>query len=229
MESDNRQLAYKLGFLSRSNIQKEASKGAPRLHRLVSHAAIFDNAARYIVEHLDYMKYESQQPRVEAKNDDYDDDDDDDEEDDLLFDEVEDLEQPGLETSCHKASAPQSSISRNHYAQSRANNSNQIVVTTTRINSEDDETFDDAESDPSTEDSDNDSHSDDDWSDTTYNDDDDENGHSDWKFVDVDSTEEFGDSKSQHQSHDDDLLLWSQQPKVLSQMEADNLLLEAFA
>src|ERR1700760_4796618 len=53
----NRILAYELGSISRSNIEKEASKMAPRLRRLVGHATIFDSAAKYIREHIDDNKY----------------------------------------------------------------------------------------------------------------------------------------------------------------------------
>lgn len=45
-------LAHKLGAISRTRIEKEVSKGDPRLRRLVGHASVFDHVTGFIMTHI---------------------------------------------------------------------------------------------------------------------------------------------------------------------------------
>jgi len=63
------------------------------------------------------------------------------------------------------------------------------------------------------------------WSNSPCNDDN-GNKQSDWELLDV-CTKQFGDTGG-YDAQTDDLLLWSQQPRVLSEKQAANLFVEAF-
>lgn len=51
LESNDIYFAYKLGYLSGANIRKEARKPEPRLFKLIGHASLFDCTRKYITEH----------------------------------------------------------------------------------------------------------------------------------------------------------------------------------
>jgi hypothetical protein len=70
---------------------------------------------------------------------------------------------------------------------------------------------------------DDDDDEDDNWSDSTCADDYCD-GHLDRKVVEI-----YHAERSKYLHRNDDLLLWSQQPQVLTQGQADSLLVEAFA
>lgn len=54
-----RLLAYELGSMASSKIQKEGSKTAPHLNKMIGHAAIYDHAMRLIIDHVDGYGHET--------------------------------------------------------------------------------------------------------------------------------------------------------------------------
>lgn len=253
--ADARFLAYKVGSLSRSNIHKEAAKGAPRLRRLLGHASIFDSAAKFILEHSD-VKRANLATTEECEDDDddevedeaefdYDEDDEDDEDEETSFEHAE-----TTEVCYEKPLETPRQVVLNHYAQLRSKPQGAVVITTTQLDNNDD----DVGSDSGTEAGDDEELelSDDDWSDSTFEgddfeeDDDHHHHHHDdsqraahahaWKptaetysYYSVKSFDYQYPPYEPHSKSDDDMLLWSQQPRVLSQTQADSLLVEAFA
>ncbi|KIV90428.1 hypothetical protein PV10_07737 [Exophiala mesophila] len=51
LESNDIYFAYKLGYLSGANIRKEARRPEPRLSKLIGHALLFDCTRKFITEH----------------------------------------------------------------------------------------------------------------------------------------------------------------------------------
>ncbi|KIX02915.1 uncharacterized protein Z518_08858 [Rhinocladiella mackenziei CBS 650.93] len=217
-----RYLAYKLGYLSKSNIQREVRKAEPRLYKLIGHAALFDNAKKFITEHTEHDVREVE--GAESLAQDYDDED----EDGPSFGYVEDLRD---EESTESSFPP---LDSSNYS-TQQNGKNQPVLSVSATEIELPATEGDGwenDSDSSTEAGDDGNQSDGDWSDSTceeYEDEDDENVPPDRKIVDIfpEMTYDFT-TASKYSPQDDDLVLWSQQPRVLSQSQADSLLVEAF-
>ncbi|KAG9775773.1 hypothetical protein KCU88_g5078, partial [Aureobasidium melanogenum] len=251
--NDMRSIAYRIGYLSKSRIEREARKTEPRLWKLIGHASLFDNAKKYIIDHID------------------DDDDDDEavvdewaESDDELstIDHIEDL--LDLEDDDNEPAPiqppPHPQLQRQYQFQyyqactkciSRPDQKPQQVVVTTVIDcaseseseSEPEDQhqhhqrgFEDWEnvSDVSTEgdegDHDHDNTSDSDWSESTCaNEDHVYDASPERKLIDLCALATSQFSMPKYTPQDEDMLLWAQQPRVLSQTQADNLLVEAFA
>jgi len=248
--------AYRLGELSRSKIQREARKTEPRLHRLIGHCSLFDHARDFIVRHMHNDGEEDEaEPAAEGQADDeYQDDDV--ECGEWWEEDANDRRRSfAPRPSCpqkssrrhhrdHELSAKSSCLHLDQFSAAAAGpmkTPGVVVVTAVQVTTGDDEDerhqqqqhmgWDD-DSDSTTEgddDLDNDDDLfDDDWSDSTCEDE------------DVDDHDVFHHPKSSHHNtttslikphrpQDDDAALWAQQPKVLSQRQADCLLLEAFA
>ncbi|KAK5036423.1 hypothetical protein LTS07_002150 [Exophiala sideris] len=184
--------AYKLGYISRFKIEEEAKKAEPRLHKLVGHCSLFDQARRYILDH------NSQEDIVDAES-----------VGELSLDDSDEEFESEFE---HLESTDIAALSRKHSDKLGG----VVVVQATEIPN----TYldDDLDSDSTETDDDDDG-----WSDSTC-DDDNGDAYSDYKIMQIHHT-----TKSKYLHRDDDFLLWSQQPQVLSQSEANGLLIEAFA
>ena len=219
--TQTRILAYELGSISMSKIEKEASKTAPRLHKLVGHAAIFDNAARFIMQHIDdsIIEYDQMEPAVIEKEL---------HEEELGYSDLTGLKNCAeIETGTTQVSfeiTPHASF--NGYSQLKPKGHCSIEVTTTALNAEDVK-FWGPEAESSMETYDGYDYLDRQrWSDLSY-----KGGECkiqpEWEHLDSCSTQ-FVSSTLIRESHDDDLLLWSQQPRVLSTKQAESLFIEAF-
>ncbi|KIX98840.1 uncharacterized protein Z520_05301 [Fonsecaea multimorphosa CBS 102226] len=229
--SEARQLAYQIGTMSRSKIQKEAAKTVPHLHRLVCHAAVFDNAAKFIVEHMrDYSEPSSPLASIEEVED-VDDEDDFSLDDivDIVPEDDDDLGSAAYDPSLHTAQV----ASFNGYAQLKSPRLCGVVVTTTVVGSTRDIShWDEAESDSSSStESEEEEEEEEDDSDFDFHYDYADPGcsyfyrqserHADWEYAHT--------TCSKPNNHtDDDQLLWSQQPRVWSPQQAANIFVEAF-
>ncbi|OCT48843.1 hypothetical protein CLCR_05130 [Cladophialophora carrionii] len=211
-----RRQAYELSSISRLKIQKEASKTSPRLYKLVAHAAMFDNATRFILDHIDGSNVEldlSDSVAIEG-----------------LLDEKEhgcghiahpeDHEQNEVET-IQSSFEVKNYTSFNGYAHLKPKEGCAIVVTEA-LADEVDDTCEDTADESNTDSDDDYDHFDDReiWSDAPLD--------GDWRKMQ--SGWDFWDASSNlvRDSRNDDLLLWSQQPRVLSTKQAESLFLEAF-
>jgi len=216
MESEKRYFAYRLGQMSRSNIHREVGRAEPRLHKLIGHCSLFDNARRFIIEQInsDHHDADDEDGNGNGSGESWLDNDASaaGDKDGVSFQYVEDVQ-----------------MQRRLQADQPV-----VVVTATQIatgdydDSDDDDDDDlewDGDSDSTTgarEDDEEDCSDDDsEWSDSTW----DEDGDSAPPHV-------YAPAASAGQKHhcrhrDDDLLLWSQQPHVMSQWQADHLLIEA--
>ena len=196
LASETKYIAYKLAYLSRTNIQKETYKPDPRLRKLIGHCHLFENAKRVITEHIGeaHQLVNGRETVADDRSDD---------QGVSSFEYIEHTQDAqSIDLPCRRADSKPAKY---------------LGVDPLCGNSSDDE------DDSGTEASDGDSQSDDDWSGSTYEGDDDSDHTDGWlKTVYSISTTE----KSIPQ--DDDLILWSQQPRVLSPMEAEALLVEAF-
>lgn len=269
--------AYKIGYMSKYRIEREARKPEPRLSRLIGHASLFDSAKKYIIDHID--------------------DDDDDNDDELVHDselpeewthkaddldlpsieEIEDLDLDDDDDDGAELAADFAQIQHHYQPQhlpryfyqastkcmSRPiERPQQVVLATTTTtttgdqsnNNQDQAAFGDelydweTVSNASTEAGDDehehehgldhdDSVSDSDWSDSTCANDEQHHHHHvddarpDRKILDFCcalATSQFA-MPMYNAPQNDDLLLWAEQPRVLSQSQADNLLVEVFA
>jgi hypothetical protein len=210
-----RLLAYELGSMSKSKIEKEASKAVPQLHRLVSHAAIFDCTTRFMMDHINDTSVES--CMVENALD----------EEELGCIDIDSGDDHGkseagafegpLEITHH--------ASFNKYAELKADDGCAVVVTSALVDPEDD--MDEDGEDESTSESSDDMHPDQDsWSNSSTAGDQ-CTIRSEWELLDAFSGKAKGPG-SIISRHNDDHLLWSQQPKVLSAKQADELIADAF-
>ncbi len=189
--SDMQYFAYKIGNISKSKIEKEAHKAEPRLHKLVGHCSLFDNARKYI---LDRMHHEEEHAHYAQEDD----------KDEPSFQYVEDLEdeEPTYKTS-------------NFHGGLKG----VLVMKATEIAAED---YDDLEWDDDSDSTEADDDEEDNWSDSTCEEET-QDLYSDRKIVDI-----CGTSQPRYRPQDDDLMLWSQQPQVMTQSQANSLLIEAF-
>jgi hypothetical protein len=208
-------LAYELGSISRLKIEKEASRTSPRLHKLVGHAAIFDSATRYIIDHIDDTGGEL------------------DFRDSVAVEEILDEEELGCGDVAHieyhdenRVGTSESSFEAANHASFRGAHltaeEDCPIGVTKALPDEDDNAFGDTEDESSIDSGDDydcfdgeiwrDSPLDGDWCSL----------QSDWDFWESSSKQVV------HDPHGDDLLLWSQQPRVLSEKQAESLFVEAF-
>jgi hypothetical protein len=196
---DMQYFAYKLGSISKSKIEREAHKAEPRLHKLVGHCSLFDNARRYILDRIN--REEEQAHHIDSTNDLSIEEDD---KDEPSFEYVEDLSDEGTT-----------------YEQSNSHGSLQrvLVVKATEIAAED---YDDLVWDDDSDSTEADDDEEDNWSDSTCEDET-QDLYFDRKIVDI-----CGTRQPRYQPQDDDLMLWSQQPQVMTQSQANSLLIEAF-
>ncbi|KAK7888231.1 hypothetical protein LTR67_009108 [Exophiala xenobiotica] len=194
---DMQYFAYKIGSISKSKIEREAHKAEPRLHKLVGHCSLFDNARRYILDRISHE--EEQAHHIDSTNDLSIEEDD---KDEPSFEYVEDLSDKGPT-----------------YKQSNSHGGLQgvLVVKATEIAAED---YDDLDWDDNSDSTDADDE--DNWSDSTC-----EEENQDLYF-DRKTVEICGTGQPGYRPQDDDLMLWSQQPQVMSQSQANSLLIEAF-
>ncbi|EXJ87078.1 hypothetical protein A1O3_04036 [Capronia epimyces CBS 606.96] len=231
--ADMRCFAYKIGYMSKYRIEREARKTEPRLFKLIGHASLFDSAKKYIVEHID-------------DDDDEDDFDHDDElSDDLTsIDHIEELDLDD-DVECAEALPPSYAESQSQHQYYQASTKRisrpvqrpqQVVLATPaedglphHYETEDWENV----SDVSTEAGDSDSDSD--WSEATCEGDEHvvdavtAASHPARKILDMCELPTSQFSMPTYEPVDDDLVLWAQQPKVFSQSQADNLLVDIFA
>ena len=196
--TEARYIAYKLGYISRFKIEREAKKTEPRLHKLIGHCSLFDQARKYILEHHDQEDIVDAEAVDELSLD---------ESDEELEAEFEHIESVDIVTLSSKHSDKPGGLS---VVRATENPSTQLY---------DDLDWDDDLDSNSTAISDDD----DNWSDSTCGDDDGD-AHSDSKTIDI-----YHAAESKYLHRNDDLLLWSQQPQVLTPNQVDSLLIEAFA
>ncbi|KIW20149.1 hypothetical protein PV08_00724 [Exophiala spinifera] len=215
--SDMRYFAYKLGTISKFKIEKEARKSEPRLHKLVGHCSLFDNARRYILDTLCHDDEEQDEGAVDS-DDKWSLHDNKDDEDGISFEYVEDVQQKERHKSRSKSSRHSRGVvalKTEEITLDDGNDDNENEV-------EDDELEWEYHSD-STEAHD-DEDDEDNWSDSTCEEDDSqEPAYSHHKGMDI-----YPATHSKYTAQDD-VLLWSQQPQVMTPSQANNLLIEAFA
>ncbi|EXJ56694.1 hypothetical protein A1O7_07038 [Cladophialophora yegresii CBS 114405] len=211
-----RHLAHELSSISRLKIEKEASKTSPRLHKLVAHASMFDHATRFILAHIDGTNAELDLPdsvAVQGVRD----------EKEHGCDHKARLQhhdQGGVETS-QPSFEIKNQTSFNGYAHLKPKEGCAIVVIEAIADEEDNDFEDTGEESITDSDDGDDGHFDREiCTDTPIN--------GDWRKMQSDWN--FWDASSNviRDPHDDDLLLWSQQPRVLSAKQAETLFFEAF-
>ena len=227
--------AYRLGYLSRTNIQREVCKNDPQLCRLIGHAALFDNVKNYLIQHFDDDAQEAEvSERVENKGDD--------DKDTSPFEHLDNVDNnddgENMSTSlAYRLVNPNDQVSSRDVSQQNEALQIKVSITTIREDDDEDEAREndwDNDSDSSTEADDDDDGDDDDsdsadgWSDSTYENDDDDSAHPDRKIIDIFPEMETGSTIYKYKPRDDDLRLWSQQPRVFSQSQEQNLLIECF-
>lgn len=201
-----RLLAYELGSISRSKIQNEVSKSAPKLHRLVAHAAIYDNATRFILEDVHGINAKPMSSLPETTID---------------LDELDSKsnDQIRVDNSNTRSNEESDNLEITHhgsfngYSQLKSHDGCAVLVTTTLIGEENSncEVSDDQ---VCMEPAKYDSHE-----------------QKGWRYAQKDGRQSewnFETSAATYDPHSDDALLWSQQPRVLSPAQANNLLIEAF-
>lgn len=224
--SDMKYFAYKLGYLSRVNIRHEAQKAEPHLSRLLGHALLFDNARKYIHEHLD----DEIEP-VEVEEDPAPEWDEEDElEDDATFQYVEDIEDdseiiPDAQI-VHHSICLSSKESKEASLQFITTPRTLSVVHASPVTSRHscDQQWEN-DSNTSTEaDDDDDGH----WSDTTYEEDDSDLSLLDFSVSDPYLLKTAEPGYPSHKAEDDDIVLWSQQPRVLSLRQVEDIFIETF-
>jgi len=199
--SDMQYFAYKIGSISKSKIEKEAHKAEPRLHKLVGHCSLFDNARKYI---LDRINHEEEQAHYADSTNEWSTEEDD--KDEPSFQYVEDLadERPTYKQSNFHGHGGLKGV---------------LVVKAAEISAED---YDDLDWDDDSDSTEADDDEEDNWSDSTCEEEP-QDLYSDRKIVDI-----CGASQPRYRPQDDDLMLWSQQPQVMTQSQANSLLIEAF-
>ncbi|KAK5062555.1 hypothetical protein LTR84_004628 [Exophiala bonariae] len=213
--------AYKLGYLSRLNIRHEAQKPEPHLCKLLGHALLFDNARNYINEHLDDEELKPVEvetlPVLEWEEF----------EDDATIQYIEDIEDDP--TSIMDAEAIQQPVSSSHKEPSLQLVNTPRTLSILHASSIESRPHCDQQwengSNASTEAGDDDEGH---WSDTTYEEEDIDPpllhcGESDPFLL---KTADPG--YPLHKSEDDDIVLWSQQPRVLSLRQVEDIFVEAF-
>ena len=212
--------AYKLGYLSRVNIRLEARKAEPHLFKLLSHATLFDNARNYINQHLD-DEVEEVEIETEATIEWVE------EEDEATIEYVEDIDSDLSIPDAHIVHSPVSSFSKESSLVPVSGPRTLSVLHASPIQSQhtDDDEWDN-DSNTSTEAGDDDDE--DHWSDTTCE-------EEDIYVAPVDSTasdpyllKTAAPSFPKHKAEDDDIILWSQQPHVLSLRQVEDMFVEAF-
>jgi hypothetical protein len=206
----NRILAYELGSISRTNIEKEASKMSPRLHRLVGHATIFDSAAKYIREHIDDRHSEPVRMEEAVVEDDF--------EDDHISDCHLGSSRDHEEIRNQESFAITHVASFNSFAEVKVKESCAVVVTSKSFDPDDDASTDSSD--------DYDQISPQSWDDSNPMNDTCKI-QSEWEFMDS-NTKQLVCLSSNRNAQEEDTLLWSQQPKVLSTKQAQTLLFDAF-
>ncbi|RJE16906.1 hypothetical protein PHISCL_10757, partial [Aspergillus sclerotialis] len=111
--------------MSRSKIQKEAAKTVPHLHRLVCHAAVYDNAAKFIIDHMhDYSPEIEQSPLATIEEIE-------DVDDDFTLDDIVDIVPEDDDDDIEPALQTAQVASFNGYAQLKSPRLCGVVVTTT--------------------------------------------------------------------------------------------------
>ncbi|KEF59316.1 uncharacterized protein A1O9_04160 [Exophiala aquamarina CBS 119918] len=211
--------AYKLGYLSRVNIRREAQKAEPRLFKLLGHATLFDNARNYVTQHLD-----DEVDEVEIEADatiEWDED-----EDDATIEYVEDIRDD--QVSILDAPIVHSSVSS-----SKENSLGLVckprtlsILHASPIESQHiDEDDWDNDSNTSTEAGDDDEGH---WSDTTCEEEDVYVAPVDPATSDPYLLKCATPTFPQHKAADDDIILWSQQPRVLTLRQVEDMFVEAF-
>jgi hypothetical protein len=218
--SDMKYFAYKLGYMSRVNIRHEAQKAEPHLFKLLGHAMLFDNARNYINQHLD-----DEVDQVEIKTDttiEWEEEDD-----EATFQYVEDIEDDQI-------SIPDAQIVHSSVPLSSKEQSLGLVCTPRTLSIlhaspvEIAHTYDndwDNDSNDSTEAGDDDEGH---WSDTTCDEDDTDVVPLDCTVSDPYLLKSAAPGYTQHKAEDDDIVLWSQQPRVLSLRQVEDMFVEAF-
>ncbi|KIW83454.1 hypothetical protein Z517_02699 [Fonsecaea pedrosoi CBS 271.37] len=254
----SRQIAYQIGTLSRSKIQKEAAKTAPHLHRLLGHAAVYDNAARYIIKHMhDYTPEIERSPSLGSVEEIEDVDDDfslDDSLDDIV-DIVPEDDDDDVESSAttHESLLQTAQVaSFKGYAQLKSPRLCGVVVTTTPlVAGAGDGHWEEVESDASSTETE---------SDDDFDLDSDLEGDLQYDYYDPSAIESASQYRHYYERHsdwrdahscskessynyspsaptaytytythsDDDQQLWSQQPRVWSREQETRLFVEAF-
>lgn len=218
--SDMKYFAYKLGYLSRVNIRLEARKAEPHLFKLLGHATLFDNARNYINQHLDDEVEEVEieaDTTIEWAED----------EDEATIEYVEDIED-------HHVLIPDAQMVHSSVSSSSKETSLELInkpqtlsvlhaSPIESLHSDDDDW--DNDSNTSTEAGDDDEGH---WSDTTCEED-------DVYVASVNSTtsdpyllKSAIPAFPNHKAEDDDIILWSQQPRVLSLRQVEDMFVEAF-
>jgi len=234
VSGDVQYFAYRLGHLSRSRIQREAGKAEPRLHKLIGHCSLFDSARKFILDHMDDGGHHQAEDDEESESEDI---------------EVGEWWEEDVNNHHSRRSSQTTPVKSEESGKGGL-----IVVTATQIDAEgyvddldDIDDIDDLDWDndsDSTEDGDledDDGH----WSDSTCEDEDEHvhhphhknhhnHHHHSSKVIDIPTMTAKAVADTHYscsylaRSHNDDQALWAQQPQVLSRIQADNLLLEAF-
>ncbi|KIW48130.1 uncharacterized protein PV06_00749 [Exophiala oligosperma] len=216
--SDMRYYAYKLGTISKFKIEKEARKSEPRLHKLVGHCSLFDNARKYIIDTINHDDDDCEPDAATVDSgDEWSLDNDD--KDDVSFEYVEDVQKSQPKSRSSKSSTHSHSTPRNGVVVVKAEE-----VLFDGIDEDDVELEWEYNSDSTVEDDDDEE---DNWSDSTCEEDDSHvdssSSYSDRKGIDILPTAQ------PKYTTQDDFLLWSQQPQVMTPSQANSLLIEAFA
>ncbi|KAJ9615455.1 hypothetical protein H2200_001530 [Cladophialophora chaetospira] len=220
-QTQTRRLAYQLGLISKSKIEREASKTAPRLNKLVGHATIFDNAAKVIMQHInDSITELDRVDPISMDGEMY--------EEGRWFDGL-----GGHEISIGNEAVvtqipiePATNGSFNGYGQLKRTEDRHIEISTTVPGVEDGDDWD-MEAELAMESIDvysylNREH----WIDP-YCKIGEGKGRQEWELSNA-CSRPVASSTLPQKSRDDDFLLWSQQPRVLSVKQADSLFIYAF-
>lgn len=179
------------------------------MHKLIGHCSLFDHARKVII---DQLRNDTHDAEDEASGD---------EGDFWLDDGADDKDEPAVayveDLQAAKPATPQRIV----------------VVTATQVETEDYDGLEwEYDSDSTTGIDEDEDCSDDDWSDSTCDDCCDHH-HPNSKTIDIYPATKIMPVRHshhhqlQHKHQDDDLVLWSQQPRVMSQNQADHLLFEA--
>lgn len=219
--ADMKYFAYKLGYLSRINIRHEAQKAEPHLSKLLGHALLFDNARNYINKHLDDEEIEpvEVEPLPILEWEEF--------EDDATIQYIEDIEDDP--TSVGDAQVIHQSVSLSEKEPPLQ------LVTTPRTLSilhaspiesrrHCDQQWEN-DSNTSTEAGDDDEGH---WSDTTCDEDEIDQPLLDCGVSDPFLLKTADPGYTIPKSEDDDIVLWSQQPRVLSLRQVEDIFVEAF-
>jgi hypothetical protein len=168
---ESRYLAYKLAYLSRTRIEKEACKAEPRLCKPIGLAALFDHVREFIISQSEYEDEEEADGTEDLV-------DDSDEEADARcqhFEKAEDIDidDLNLPLPSTEPAGSMSIMSSDMSSLRRNENTKQLpVINATRIEAKEVDPDDwENESDSSTESEDNDQDSEGEWSNSIYEED----------------------------------------------------------